>query len=171
MNVFFFVVVPVFVDMVDSKYFFEFIISTFFTLIYKIFVNHFFSYRSIFWLPAIFEILASTSFRAIFSIHAWGIFKNYSTMKASIVLCPFVIFMLSFVITLSRAVFSFHASARLMTEFIATNKAICSHPHAIGFIFTRSTAIFKCFYSVIRNINLFFTKQTCNIRSFHYATR
>ena len=163
------IVFSVFIDMMDSQKVGKFIISAFLTLKNHIISHKISSNGGKRWNFCPFLKSKSTISRTIFSIFRGTIKKGFVAFYAKKILSPFIY--LRSIITFSRAIFSFICSRRNVLKDFSTYFTVGFNVYFIRIVFTFSGTIFKCFDSVIRNINIFTTLKTFNIRSFHYASR
>lgn len=166
-SVIFFIAVYV----MNSKNFFYFLISTFFT-----FFNNAFSLPKSPKITWAFRFInrnkscfVGTYMRAIFSFFAWGVFKFFIAKCTNIYSCTKIKFNSRFVITFSRTIFSCIASGRNVLKIFSTYFTIRFNTHHRSQTQTFSRTIFKFLKSIFRDIFIFPTKQTFNEMEFHYA--
>lgn len=167
-KIFSFIVFPIFINMMNAKNFFYFLISTFFAFFYQSFFKHFFSYCSKFGMPLRSFRFTCARFGTKFTLFTRRIKKFYSTMLAikffisSVYLRP--------MIAKSRTIFCFVATRRNVFKNFITDLAVCFDRYCIGFVLTYSRTIFKSFNSVFRHVALFATCETFNIKGFSHAS-
>lgn len=157
-----FIIFMISVFMMNTQYFYIFIKTAFFT-----FINHIPSFHKSSQSGSIFccfrfrfKMNAYTFSRTIFSFFRRGIFKFFTTIFTYKCFSTIPKFKFCFVITCSRAIFSFISSTRYMRKFFITNKTISSYLNCAKFIFAFSRTVFCCFNSVFGNIKFFITSQT-----------
>lgn len=157
------------INMMDSEYLWNFVISTTEALTHKPFSNHFLSDGGKLRAPFIASVFPYTLFRTVFS-----------TFRKRIPKFLFAIFtlvdgltpsFLRYVVTFSRTIFRCVATTRDMRKHDTTNFTRFCHLNSGCQTQTFSRAVFKRCCSIFRNVNLFFAMQTINIRDFHYASR
>lgn len=154
------IIIFISVFMMNPKYFFIFIITTYFTFYNQISRNQFLSNRCIFGNKNRFFCFIYAFSRTIFSFTRRRIKKNFSTMVTFIFKCAFQV--LCFMITFSRAIFCFIGSTRNVFKIFSTYKTFSLNLNCTLFIFTFTGTIFRRFNSIIWNIKTFITKQTIN---------
>lgn len=169
-KIFFFVVDPIFIYMMNSKNLFNFTISAFFTSIYHPTFKHFFSYRSERHRIKFSWFFIPTHRTTILSIFARRIHEFSATCNTHVFKSPPIQTCLRFIIAFSRTIFCFFTPRRNMSEFCFTYFTFSFYLNTTAFIFTVSRTVFKSCKSVFRHVNFFFTKQTKNIGNFHYAS-
>lgn len=171
-QIFLCIIFSIMINMMNTQYFFNFVISTFFTFFNHPLFNHFFSNSGIFWMPT-----RSFRFSCAFNGTKFPNFtrrvkKNFTTIKTSKFFCSFI--NLRSVITQSRTIFCFITSRRNMFKRLITNLTISFNKFSASeFVFTESGTIFKCLQSIFRHITFFITSNTIQKftrRDFHYAS-
>jgi len=170
------IIVAVSILMMNSKYSRFFSISTTIALINQCAGNHSFSYCCKRWLKSFFGRFINAGSRTIFSIvtsMAYKFFQTINTGKFSFTFIP-----LRNVITRSRTIFSFIASAGNMFKFFVAYMAISCMYNPCSKSRTFSTTIFRQIFSImgsrVRASTLLAFKMLPSmnslfLRSIHYA--
>jgi hypothetical protein len=163
------IIIPIAIDVMYSKYFWHCTISTNLTRFDQISGNHIFPNRRIFPFKVLFGRFPYAFLTAKFSILAWAIKENISTMKT----CKFfsALIDLTAMVAQSRAIFSSIATRRNMDKFLLTYQALGCYLYSAKFIFTLSATIFGCIKTIFFNIEKFIAGQTIikfsSMRFFH----
>lgn len=161
-EIFFFIVSPIAIFMMNSKNFFNFIIAAFFTFIYSSSIFHIFSKTLFcgleFCMERLFRCARTTTKTSVF---AWRIHKFNFAKKTCIFFGSAIKSKLRTIIAFSRTIFSFVTSRGNMIKNFAAYCAICYNFFSTTkFIFTFSGTPFKGFQSVCRHVAFFATAKT-----------
>ncbi len=116
------IIMTISVFMMNAKNFKLSIITTSIAMANQFTTNHCFSYRGKGWFKNFLGCFINTGFRAIFSFVTCMSSKFLKTMLASIFCFSFI--SLSYIVTNSRAIFSFITSRRNMSKDYSTDKTI-----------------------------------------------
>lgn len=167
-NIFLFIIFSVLIFMMQSKNFFIFIKSTYFAILYpssqKPCFSNIYKITICFW----FSLIFSSTFRSakfiFFARRSHEFFLTCSAFifnRSSAFLRP--------VIAKFRTIFCFIASRRNMFKLFSANFTSSFSFYSRSQTLASSRAIFEFFQSIFGKIFFFPTKNTFNIRRFHYA--